>query len=345
MIARRFFLAVALAVMCALTAAQDAEAQIEIGPTLSEILKRGFVICGMTEADGFAEPLDGNEWRGFDVDICRALASAIFDDPTKVMYSALPAKERAASLQGNWVDLLASGAPWTQSRDTGQRIIYAGVSLYDGQTFLVRRQRSFASARDLSGVSVCVQRGTSYELTLADFFNARRAPYEPRAFETFEEAAAGYEAGKCDALTADASMLYAARAKFASPADHAVLPDMLSKAPRGPVVRQGDDQWLNIVRWTLYAMINAEELQVSILNADLALKSENPDIRRLVGVDGDLGASLGLAKNWAFRIIKHIGNYGDMFDRNLGPATPMAMDRRINALWSNGGLMYAPPVR
>jgi len=345
MIARRLFLTVALAMLCALVSSRDAAAQNEIGPTLGQILKRGYLMCGITESPGFAAQSETGEWVGFDVDFCRAVAAAIFDNPEKVLYSPLPTKERAGALHGGWVDLLASAASWTQSRDTSQRVIYAGVSLFDGQSFLVRRQRSFASAQDLAGVTICVQLGSPYELALADFFRSRKATYEPRTFSAFEEAAIDYESGRCDALTADASALYAARAKLATPGDHAVLPDILSKAPRSPVVRQGDDQWLNIVRWTLFSMLNAEELQVSILNADAALRSENPDIRRLFGVDGDLGASLGLAKDWAYRIIKHVGNYGDVFDRNLGPATPLAMDRRWNALWSKGGLMYAPPVR
>lgn len=345
MIARRLFPAVATVILCLLAAGQIAQAQTEAGPNLATIMARGYLICGVSEASGFAERSEIGEWRGFDVDLCRAVAAAIFDDPAKVLYAPQGIRERVGSLQGGWIDLLASAAPWTQSRDTSQRVAYPAISLFDGQSFLVRRQRSFASAQDLSGAAICVQQDTAHELTLADFFRERQASYQPRAAATFDEAVADYESGRCDALTADASTLFAARARLPEPKDHAVLPDMLTKAPRGPVVRQGDDQWFNIVRWTIFAMINAEELKVSRANADEALKSENPEIRRLLGVDGDLGAGLGLAKSWAYRIVKHVGNYADVFEQNLGQGSPLAMERRLNALWSKGGLMYAPPVR
>jgi general L-amino acid transport system substrate-binding protein len=209
----------------------------------------------------------------------------------------------------------------------------------------VRRPRSFASSADLADVSVCVQQGTSSELELTDFFHARRTPYAPKSFPTFEEAAAGYGKSQCDALSADASTLYAARAKLTDPQEHDVLPDLLTKAPRGPVVRQGDDQWLTILRWALFAMIDAEELSVSAANADAALKSEDPRIRHLLGVEGDRGAGLALAGDWPYRIVKHVGNYADVFERNLGHNSPLDMERRVNALWNKGGLMYAPAVR
>ena len=345
MISRSIFRVAAAASLCVFASAGTASAQTEPGPTLAQTLKRGYVTCGVTEAPGFAERDPNGEWRGFDADFCRAVASAIFDDPAKTQFMKLSGKERVSTLQGGWIDLLASAAPWTQSRDGGQRVIYAGVAFYDGQGFLVRRQRGFSSAQDLSGVTICVQMGTSYELELAEFFHARKAPYEARGFPTFEEAVANYANGQCDALAADASTLFAERAKLAAPSDHAVLPDMISKAPRGPLVRQGDDQWLNVVRWTLFAMLDAEEFLVSKTNVDEALKSEHPHVRRLLGADGDPGADLGLTRDWAYRIIKHTGNYADVFERNLGQASPLAMERRLNALWSRGGLMYAPPVR
>ncbi|WP_457796690.1 amino acid ABC transporter substrate-binding protein [Methylocystis sp. S23] len=346
MIARGFLHAAVLAAILAV-GGQGASAQSDAGPTLSAILKRGYLSCGVSEAAGFAQPPGGEkgDWTGFDVDFCRAVASAIFDDPKKVRFLGLAPKDRVQALQAGWVDLLASAAPWTQSRDGGQRAIYAGVSLYDGQSFLVRRQRSLASAQDLSGVSVCVQQGSSYELELADFFHKRKAQYEPKLFPTFEEAAAGYDKSQCDALTADASTLHAARAKLSNPEAHDVLPDLLTKAPRSPVARQGDDQWLSIVRWTLFTLIDAEELQVSAANADAALKSEEPSIRHLLGVEGDRGAGLALPGDWPYRIVKHVGNYADVFERNLGQASPLGMERRLNALWSKGGLMYAPSVR
>jgi general L-amino acid transport system substrate-binding protein len=344
MIARRFLVTVAAAILFAL-AGQDAEAQSEPGPTLGQVLRRGYVSCGVMETAGFARPDEGGVWRGFDADFCRAVAAAIFDDPAKVRYLGLGARDRFPALQSGWVDLVAGGAPWTQSRDDPQRVVYAGVSFYDGQSFLVRRQRSFASAQDLSDVSVCVQQSSSSELELGDFFRARKTPYTPKLFATFEEAAAGYGASQCDALTADASALYAVRATLAAPEQHDVLPDLLTKAPRGPIVRQGDDQWLAIARWVLFAMIDAEELSVSMANADAALKSESPRIRHLLGVEGDHGAGLALPGDWPYRVLKHVGNYADVFDRNLGTSTPLAMERRVNALWNKGGLMYAPAVR
>lgn len=320
-------------------------AQTDLGATLAQVVKRGYLTCGVTVAPGFAQRDGAGEWRGFDVDFCRAVASAVLDDPTKARFVELSAKARVGALQAGALDLLASASPWTQARDAGQKVIYAAVFLHDGQGFLARRQRSFASLQDLDGASICVEQGTPYELEVADFFRARKAKYEPKLFPSLEEAAKAYDEGKCDALTADVSALHGVRIGLSAPADHAVLPDLLSKSPRGPLIRQGDDQWLNIVRWTLFAMIDAEELEVSNSNADAALSSENPQIRRLLGVDGAHGDDLGLTQDWAYRIIKHVGNYADVFERNLGQGAPFAMERRLNALWNKGGLMYAPPVR
>lgn len=346
MISRRLVIAAAATLAWLLCHVAPASAQTENGPVLTQILKRGFIACGVTDgAPGFAQRDATGAWRGFDVDICRAIAAAIFDDPAKVRFTQLDPKERVNALQAGWVDLLASSAPWTQSRDTGQRLIYAAIAFYDGQGFLARRQRGAASAQELAGATICVQQGTSYELELADFSRARKAAYQPRPFATLDEAIKAYEAGQCDALTADISTLAAERAKLAAPVDHVLLPDMASKAPRGPVLRQGDDQWFDIVRWTLFAMLDAEELDVAAATADQALKSENPHIRRLLGVDGDHGEGLGLPGDWAYRIVKHVGNYADVFERNLGQGSPLAMERRLNALWTKGGLMYAPPVR
>ncbi len=345
MIARRLFLAVATAILCAVGLPRDsASAQTDAGPTLEQIVRRGYLLCGVSQQAGFAEPVEG-EWRGFDADFCRAVAAAVFDDPTKVHFLSLTPKERVQALQSGWIDLLASASAWTQSREGGQKLLYAGVSLFDGQSFLVHRQKSVATAQDLSNVSVCVQQGTSYELALVDFFRSRKAAYEPKPFVTFEAAAAGYGSGQCDVLTADATTLYAARAQLAAPAEHDVEPDFLSRSPHGPVVRQGDDQWFAIVRWTLFATIDAEELQVSKANVDAALKSEDPRVRHLLGVEGDRGAGLALAGDWPYRVIKHVGNYADVFERNLGQASPLGMERRLNALWNKGGLMYAPSVR
>lgn len=344
MIARRIFLALtAIALACI---AGSAQAQTEPGQTLSQVLRRGYLSCGVTDAPGFAQPDDKGVWRGFDVDFCHAIAAAIFDDPSKVRYLGLSAKDRALALQSGWVDLIAGAGPWTQSRDGAQqRVLFVGVSFFDGQSFLVRRQRSFASAQDLANVSVCVQQGTSYELELADFFRMRKTPYEPKLFPGFDEAVAAYDGGQCDAVSADATMLSGARAKLASPVEHDVLPDLLTKAARGPLVRQGDDQWFALVRWSLFALIDAEELEVSTANVDAALKSDAPRIRHLLGVEGDRGAGLGLAGDWPYRVIKHVGNYSDIFQRNMGQGSPLGMERRVNALWNKGGLLYAPPVK
>lgn len=341
---RRLLFAFVAAFACALFA-PCASAQTDVGSTLAQIVKRGYVICGVTAAPGFAQRDGAGEWRGFDVDFCRAVASAVLDDPAKARIAELSPKARVGALQSGAIDLAASASPWTQARDAGQKLLYAGVFLYDGQGFIVRRQRGFSSVQDLDGASICIEQGTPYELEVADFFRARKAKYEPKLFGSIEEAAKAYDDAKCDALTADISTLHGVRIGLTAPADHAVLPDLISKSPRGPLVRQGDDQWLNIVRWTLFAMIDAEELDVSKANADAALSSEKPQIRRLLGVDGAHGGDLGLSEDWAYRIIKHVGNYADVFERNLGQGAPFAMERRLNALWNRGGLMYAPPVR
>ncbi|MFO1103628.1 MAG: amino acid ABC transporter substrate-binding protein [Methylocystis sp.] len=325
--------------------APRASAQTDVGPTLGQIVKRGALICGVTAAPGFAQRDGSGEWRGFDVDFCRAVASAVLDDPSKARFVELSPKARVGALQSGAVDLLASASPWTQARDAGQKLIYAGIFLYDGQGFIVRRQRGFNSVQDLDGAAICIEQGTPYELVVADFFRARKAKYDPKLYASLEDAAKAYDDGKCDALTADVTTLHGVRIGLTAPADHAVLPDLVSKSPRGPLVRQGDDQWFNIVRWTLFAMLDAEELDVSKANADAALSSEKPQIRRLLGVDGAHGGDLGLSEDWAYRIIKHVGNYADVFERNLGQGAPFAMERRLNALWSKGGLMYAPPVR
>ncbi|MEF3365551.1 amino acid ABC transporter substrate-binding protein [Methylocystis sp. 9N] len=345
MIRCRFFLSVAAAFLGGLLLAPPARAQIEIGPTLAQVLKREQLVCGVTESPGFAQKDGAGVWRGFEADLCRAVASAVLDDPSKAHFVALLPKERVGALQNGQIDLLVSASPWTQSRDAGQKVIYVAVAFYDGQGFLVRRQRGFASAQDLDGASICVEQGTPSELEAADFFRTRKAKYELKLFPALEDAAKAYDQNKCDALTADVSTLNGLRVGLAAPADHVVLPDYLTKAPRGPLVRQGDDHWLNIVRWTLFAMLDAEELDVSKESVDAALNSENPHIRRLLGVDGALGDDLGLPHAWAYRIVKEVGNYADVFERNLGQGAPFAMERRLNALWTKGGLMYAPPVR
>jgi general L-amino acid transport system substrate-binding protein len=342
---RRFAAALLVVLLGAASPVRLAQAQGELGPTLGEIVKRDRLNCGVVEQPGFAEPDGSGGWRGFDVDFCRALAAAIFDDPSKTTIIKLPARERLSPLLGGWVDVLASSAPWTLARDAAQRALYVGVSFYDGQGFMVRRARSFASAQDLAGVSVCVQSASPQELALADYFQKRNAPFETHGFATDEAAAAAYDAGQCDALSDDTARLYATRSRLAQPAAHDILPGFISKSPHGPVVRRDDDQWFALVRWTLYAMIDAEELGISKAGVDEALTSQNSDIRRFLGVEGDAGAGLGFRADWAYRVIKHVGNYADAFDKNLGPSSALGMDRRVNALWSRGGMLYAPPMR
>lgn len=314
--------------------------------TLEQIQKRGVLLCGASNGlIGFGQQDDSGEWSGFDVDFCRALAAAIFDDPRKMRFTPLSGKERFKSLQSGEIDVLARNSAWTLTRDTGQGLLYAAITFFDGQGFLTWRKRAFSSLRDLAGHTVCVQQGTPFELDLVDFFHAQDKPAEPRLFGSFDEAAKAYASGKCDALTSDLSTLAALRAKLDAPGEHVVLPDLIDKEPLGPVVRQGDDQWFNIVRWTHFAMVDAEELGVTSANVDEQLKSENPHIRRLLGVDGGRGEGLGLEADWVYRIVKHVGNYGEAFERNLGHGTALDLERRLNALWTKGGLIYAPPVR
>ena len=343
---RCIFIGFALLLTCAALvprafAQSDAKAS-----TLQQIRKRGSVVCGVAApSPGFAQQDADGAWSGFDVDFCRALATAVFDDPAKIHIAPLTSKERLAALQSGAVDLLPRGAPWTEARDAGQQLLYTTITFYGGQGFLARRKSEPRIARELADVTVCLQQGNSLELDLADFFRARAADFKARLFPSLDEAVKAYDAGQCDLVSADIAALHVARARLSRPGDHTVLPELITKAPAGPIVRQGDDQWFNIVRWTHFAMLNAEELGINSANADDALQSESPDIRRLLGVDGDFGEGLGLNADWAYRVVKQVGNYGEVFERDLGQASPLAMERRQNALWSKGGLMYAPPVR
>jgi len=345
-------LLVAFAVCALLLAAASAAAQPETrgGPTLQEIRRRGAVVCGATApAPGFAVVDANGNWSGFDVDFCRALAVAVLDDPKKIRIEALAPKQRLPALHGGEVDVLLSGAPWTEAREAGRQLLYGAITFYGGQAFLARRS-SGAPAEAFRGAGgaparVCVQQGGSAELDLADFYRERKLAYRPAPFATLEEAAHGYDAGRCDLLSADLVELQEWRARLRKPEEHVVAPPLVSKAPVGPIVRQGDDQWFNVVRWTHFAMVDAEELGVSAKTVEAALSADSPDLRRLVGSDGDFGEGLGLRPDWAYRVIHEIGNYGEVFERHLGMSSPLAMERGQNALWTNGGLMYAPPVR
>lgn len=314
--------------------------------TLQQVQKRGAVSCAVAApSPGFAQQNEAGAWSGFDIDFCKALAAAIFDDPGKIRIVAPAPKERLGALQSGAVDVLLPTAPWTQARDAGQQMLHATIRFFGGQGLLTRRRSDLHAASDIDDISVCVQQGTSQELDLADYFHARKQSYRPQLLPSLDEASKAYDAGKCDALTADVAALHVARSRMARADDHMVLADMIAKAPIGPIVRQGDDQWFNIIRWAHFAMVDAEELNVSMAGADEALQSENTDVRRLLGVEGDFGEGLGLSGDWAYRVIKHVGNYGDVFERDLGQGSPLAMERRQNALWSKGGLMYAPPAR
>jgi len=314
--------------------------------TLATVKERGTLKCGVGQGLlGFSSHDDQNNWTGFDVDICRAIAAAIFDDPAKVTFIPLDAASRFSALQSGEIDLLSRNSTWTMSRETSLGLMFAGVAYYDGQGFLLRREAGIDTALQLGGKTVCTQKGTTTELNLSDYFRANDMALNVLALDTADESRGAYEQRKCDVLTSDVSQLYAERLKLAAPDSHIILPEVISKEPLGPVVRQGDDQWLNLVKWTLYALINAEELGVKSTTVDEALKSQSPDIRRLVGSEGEFGHQLGLEPDWAVRAIRAVGNYGEIFERNVGAQSRLSIPRGLNALWSRGGIQYAPPVR
>jgi len=314
--------------------------------TLKRTLRRDAVFCGVnTGLPGFSAQDDKGEWTGFDVDFCRAIASAIFNDPKKVKFVPLDAKERFAELANRRVDVLARNSTWTMSRETQYALHFAGVSYYDGQGFMVPRARKKDTALDLDGSTVCVQGQTTTVANLPDYFRENNMKYTEKRFRTVEEVFKAYADGQCDTLTSDVSQLYALRLKLDKPGDHVILPDVISKEPLAPVVRQRDDEWLLIVKWTLFAMINAEELGINSKNIDDALKSKKPEVMRLVGNEGDYGADMELPKDWAVRIIRNVGNYGEVYERNIGTGSKLGIPRGLNALWNSGGILYAPPIR
>ncbi len=317
-----------------------------IAGTLDDVKKKGFVQCGVSQGlPGFSNPDEKGNWTGIDVDICRGVAAAVLGSADKVKYTPLSAKERFTALQSGEVDLLSRNTTWTLVRDTALGLNFAGVNYYDGQGFMVRKDLGVKNAKELAGASVCVNIGTTTELNMADFFRSNSMEYKPVVFEKADEVVAAYDAGRCDVWTTDQSGLAANRIKLKNPDDHMILPDVISKEPLGPVVRHGDDQWLDIVKWTLYAMLEAEEYGVNSKNTDQMKSSKNPVIKRLLGTEGDLGKNLGLDSAWAYRIIKQVGNYGELFDRHLGPKTTLQLPRGVNALWKDGGLMYPMPIR
>ena len=319
----------------------------QAGATLDAVQKKGFVQCGISDGlPGFSYADEKGNYLGLDVDVCRAVAAAVFGDATKVRYSPLTAKERFTALQSGEVDILSRNTTWTSSRDGGMGISFTGVTYYDGQGFLVNKKLGVKSAKELDGAAVCIQAGTTTELNLSDYFRANGMKYTPITYDKSDETVKALEAGRCDVLTSDQSQLYAQRIKLADPESYVVLPEVISKEPLGPSVRQGDDEWFKIVRWALLAQVHAEELGVTSANVeDLAKNSKNPDVRRLLGAEGEYGKDLGLPKDWAVKIIKQVGNYGEMFERNVGMGSELKIARGLNALWNKGGIQYAPPVR
>jgi general L-amino acid transport system substrate-binding protein len=312
--------------------------------TLKKVKDRGSVVCGVSQGlPGFSNPDDKGNWTGLDVDYCRAVAAAIFNDPAKVKFSPLSTKDRFEALKAGEIDVLSRNSTWTLSRDALYNFI--GVNYYDGQGFMVRKALKVNSALELNGASICVQTGTTTELNLGDYFRSNSMRYEVIAFATADETIKAYEAGRCDAFTTDVSQLYSEKLKLANANDHVILPEIISKEPLGPMVRHGDDQWFDLVKWVHFAMLNAEELGVNSKNVDEALKSNMPEIKRLVGTEGNFGEQIGLTKDWVVRVVKHVGNYGEVFERNVGSGSRLGISRGINRLWTKGGIQYAPPIR
>ncbi|ODU00155.1 MAG: amino acid ABC transporter substrate-binding protein, partial [Rhodospirillales bacterium SCN 65-16] len=318
----------------------------QAGKDLDAVKARGQLICGVsTGVAGFASADSQGKWTGIDVDVCRAVSAAIFGDSEKVKYVPTTAQQRFTALQSGEVDLLARTTTYTLTRDTALGFDFTGVNYYDGQGFMVNKKLGVKSAKELNGATVCVQPGTTTELNLADYFRTNKMTFKPVVIEKIEEVRAAFFAGRCDVFTTDASGLYATRAANApTPDDYIILPEIISKEPLGPVVRHGDNQFADIVRWALYAMIEAEEYGITSKNVDEMLKSENPSIKRILGVTPGMGKALGVDEKWVYNIVKQVGNYGESFDRNVGMGSPLKIARGQNALWTQGGLQYAPPI-
>ena len=330
-----------LAASAALAFGAAADAQ-----TLKTVQDRGKLVCGVSQGiAGFSIKDDKGEWSGFDVDFCRALAAAIFNDPSKVEYVPLTASERFDALKDKKIDVLSRNSTWTMGREDDYGILFAGVTYYDGQAFLVPKSRNLTSALELDGSKVCIQNGTTSEPNAMDFFETNHINYEIVHGETVADVVSDYLSGKCNVLTTDKSQLFALRSQFPKPGDHMILPDVISKEPLGPVVRQDDMQWFNIVKWVNFALIDAEEMGVGSKTIDDAMKSQKPGVKRLVGAEGEFGKPLGLSNAWAANAIRAVGDYGEMFDRNVGAHSKLGIPRGLNELWDNGGIQYAPPIR
>jgi len=339
---RKAIASLAPGVVAASLITTDASAQA----TLNSVKQKGYLTCGSSSGSiGFGIPDAQGNWTGLDVEFCRAIAAAIFDDPTKVRFIPLNAKDRFSALQAAEVDVLSRNSTVTMSRDTQLGLDFPTVNYFDGQGFMVRKKLGVSSAKELNGASICTQQGTTTELNLADYFRANNMKYNVILSATADEAKKAYDAGRCDAFTTDVSGLYVARSWVSNPDEDLILPEIISKEPLGPAVRHGDNQWADIVRWTHNAMLNAEELGVTKANVDQMKGSDNPEIKRLLGTEGKFGEAIGLTNDWAVRIIKHVGNYGESFERNVGEASKLKIKRGQNALWTKGGLQYGIPIR
>ncbi|AEF56490.1 amino acid ABC transporter substrate-binding protein [Marinomonas posidonica] len=315
--------------------------------TLDDVKAKGFIQCGVSQGvPGFSNADVNGNWTGIDVDACRATAAAIFGDAQAVKFTPLSAKERFTALQSGEIDMLSRNTTWTYTRDTSLGLDFTAVNFYDGQGFMARKDLGVESALDLDGATVCTEQGTTTELNMADFFRKHKMNYVPVIVQKADEALAAYASGRCDVFTTDKSGLAAHRSKLADPSAHVILAETISKEPLGPVVRHGDNQWKDIVTWAMFVQVNAEEMGISSKNvAKIKSESNDPGIRRLLGAEGNMGESLGLGADWAYNIIAEVGNYGEVFERNVGPNTPVGLPRGINNLWTEGGVMYAPPVR
>ena len=313
---------------------------------LDDVKAKGHLQCGVnTGLTGFSAPNDKGKWEGFDVDFCRAMAAGIFGNADKVKYTPLTSKERFTALQSGEIDVLARNTTWTFTRDVNLGLEFIGSNYYDGQGFMVRKDLGVKSTKELDGASVCIQTGTTTELNLADYFRSNSMKFKSVVFEKADEIRAAYDAGRCDVYTTDRSGLAAQRSLLKDPEAHVVLPEVVSKEPLGPVVRHGQSEWGDVARWTLYALVVAEELGVTSANVDDMKSSKNPEVLRLLGVEGKMGEQLGVRPDWAYQIIKTVGNYSEIYERHVGVNTPLKLERGINALWTQGGLLYAPPFR
>jgi len=321
--------------------------QAQAGPTVDKVKQAGTLVCGVqTGVAGFAQPDSQGKYSGFNVDICRAISAAMFGDPDKVKYVPLTAQQRFTALQSGEVDMLSNNTTWTLQRDTDLGFDFAPIVFYDGQGFMVAKKLGLKSAKELNGATVCVQPGTTTELNLADFFRSNKMEYKPVVIEKLDEVVGAFFSGRCDSFTTDASALVATRAGRAqNPDDWVILPERISKEPLAPVVRHGDNQWHDIVDWVIYAMMDAEERGITSKNVDDMTKSDDPNVKRLLGVTPGMGKSLGLDEKWAYNAIKMVGNYGEIFDKHLGLGSPLKLERGYNNLWTKGGLIYAPPIR